>query len=334
MKRKLIALILILCPLLVISLSLFVGRYPVSVEQVAETVWLNITFQQEEIPDISQSVIWSIRLPRALVGALVGGALAISGAAFQGLFHNPLVSPGILGVTSGAGFGAVLSIVLFSSTGYVYLFAFLFGGLAVLLSYLTARIYQDTPRITLVLGGVIVSSVFAALISLVKFIADPYNQLPTIVFWLMGSLTSASFKTLYTAGIPMAIGILSLLALRWRINPLSMGDKEARALGVNVMVSKTAIIVSATLATAGAVCVSGIIGWIGLIIPHIGRMLVGNDNRLLLPASLSLGACFLVIVDVASRSISGSEIPLGILTALVGGPFFVYLLKRTKGRGW
>jgi len=186
----------------------------------------------------------------------------------------------------------------------------------------------------LVLGGVIVSSVFSALISLTKYVADPMDQLPAIVFWLMGSLASARYQDIAIAGIPMLIGIGGMLAIRWRINVMSMGDKEAQSLGINPVLNKGIVIACATLATAGAVCVSGIIGWVGLVMPHIGRMLVGNDNRVLIPTSLSLGACFLILVDNLGRMLTGSEIPLGILTALVGGPFFVYLLKRTKGGGW
>jgi iron complex transport system permease protein len=186
----------------------------------------------------------------------------------------------------------------------------------------------------LVLGGVIVSSVFGALLSFVKYVADPYEQLPTIVFWLMGSLASARYRDIFIAGIPMAAGVAGILLLRWQINVLSMGEREARSLGANTTLTKGILIVCATLATAGAVCVSGIIGWVGLVIPHIGRMITGNDNTILIPVCLSLGACFLVIVDNMGRMITGSEIPLGILTALVGGPFFVYLLRRTKAGGW
>lgn len=274
-------------------------------------------------------------MPRAILGALVGGSLAVSGAAFQGLFRNPLVSSGILGVTSGAGFGAALAIILFhAATVPIYISAFLFGGLAVLLSFLIGRVYNTTPVIMLVLGGTIVSSVFSALISFTKYVADPTNELPSIVFWLMGSLASARYQDIVIAGLPMVVGIVGLVAVRWRINVLSMGDKEAHTLGINTKMNKGIVIVCATLATAGAVCVSGIIGWVGLVIPHIGRMLVGNDNRVLIPTSLSLGACFLILVDNLGRIITGSEIPLGILTALVGGPFFVYLLKSTKGGGW
>ena len=326
--------LLVIAPLAFIFISLFLGRYPVSVPDVIYILWCKISRTPCNLPDICQTLVWDIRLPRAILGALVGGCLSISGAAFQGIFRNPLVNSGILGVSSGAGFGAALAIILFNAIAPIYIFAFAFGILAVILSYLIARVYNATPTIMLVLGGVIVSSVFSALISLTKYVADPMDQLPAIVFWLMGSLASARFKDIASAGIPMAVGIAGLLAIRWRINVLSMGDKEARSLGINTTLSKGIVISCATLATAGAVCVSGIIGWVGLVIPHIGRMLVGNDNRVLIPASLSLGACFMLLVDNMGRVITGSEIPLGILTAIVGGPFFVYLLKKTKGGGW
>jgi len=333
-KKKMLYGILILGPLLCIFLTLFMGRYPISITAVTRILWCKLTFSPCDVAAMYQTIVWDIRMPRAILGALVGGCLAVSGAAFQGLFRNPLVSSGILGVTSGAGFGAALAIILFSAVAPIYIFAFFFGGLAVLLSYLIGRTYNTTPTIMLVLGGTIVSSVFAALISFTKYVADPTNELPSIVFWLMGSLASARYQDILIAGIPMVIGIAGLLAVRWRINVLSMGDREAHTMGINTRVNKGIVIVCATLATAGAVSVSGIIGWVGLVIPHIGRMLVGNDNRILIPTSLSLGACFLILVDNLSRMISGSEIPLGILTALIGGPFFVYLLKRTKGGGW
>lgn len=334
MKKKVIFALLLTGPLVFVFGSLFVGRYPISVHDIAAILCCKLTMNSSGLPEMLENVVWEIRLPRAILGALVGGSLAISGASFQGLFRNPLVSSGILGVTSGAGFGAALAIILFHQTTYIYIFAFVFGGLAVLLSYMIGRVYNTTPTIMLVLGGVIVSSIFSALISFIKYVADPFEQLPSIVFWLMGSLASARYQDILIAGIPMVLGIAGLLAIRWRINVLSMGDREARALGINTTLNKGLVIVCATLATAGAVCVSGIIGWLGLIIPHIGRMLVGNDNKVLIPASLSLGACFLILVDNIGRMITGSEIPLGILTALVGGPFFIYLLKKTKGEKW
>jgi len=333
--KKIIArVIIITAPAACILLSLCLGRYPVPLSEVTTIFWNKLTFTPCELPDIHQSVVWDIRFPRAVLGALVGGSLAVSGAAFQGLFKNPLVSSGILGVSSGAGFGAALAILLFNTALVIYPLALFFGILAVCLSYMIGRIYKTSPVIMLVLGGVIVSSVFSALISFAKYVADPYEQLPTIVFWLMGSLASARTSDIAVAAVPMLLGVLGLLAVRWQINVLSMGDKEARTLGINTRRVRGIIIVSATLATAGAVCVSGVIGWIGLVIPHISRMLAGNDNKILLPLSVSLGACFLILVDNLGRVITGSEIPLGILTALVGGPFFVYLLKKTKGGGW
>lgn len=334
MKHLPLYAIICLAPIICLLWSLSVGRYPISLADVITILANPSPLTENAASTISHTIIWEIRLPRAILGAMVGACLAVSGAAFQGLFRNPLVSSAILGVSSGAGFGAALAILLFGTMSASYPFALLFGIVAVACSYLISRLYQTTPAIMLVLGGVIVSSVFAALISFIKFVADPYEQLPTIVFWLMGSLASARYSDIFFAGIPMVIGVIGLLLIRWQINVLSMGEREAHALGINTGLSKGIIIVCATISTAGAVCVSGVIGWIGLVIPHIGRMIIGNDNRILIPVCLSLGACFLVLVDIISRTITGAEIPLGILTALVGGPFFVYLLKKTKGGGW
>jgi len=324
---------LIAGPIICIFVSLLLGRYPLDVATVFAVILNKLGVTSYSTGEMAASIVWDIRLPRALLGVFVGASLAVSGAAFQGVFRNPLVSSSILGVSSGAGFGAALAILIFNQTVMIYLFAFGFGILAVILSYFIGRTYNTTPTVMLVLGGTIVSSVFSSLISLIKYMADPYDQLPKITFWLMGSLASASYRDIMIAGIPMLIGIIGLILIRWRINILSMGDKEARALGVNLRLLKGILIISATLATAGAVCVSGVIGWVGLIIPHISRMLVGNDNRLLIPTSISIGACYLVMVDNLSRSLTGSEIPLGILTAIIGAPFFVYLLKRKAG-GW
>jgi iron complex transport system permease protein len=334
-KKKAMIIALLAGPLVIVFWSLFLGRYPLSLTMVLKTLWFKLSgYTAGGLPDIYETVVWQIRLPRAILGAMVGASLAVSGAAFQGLFHNPLVSSGILGVTSGAGFGAALAILLFHHTFAIYVMAFTFGLAAVGLSYLIGRVYNTNPTIMLVLGGVIVSSIFSALISFAKYVADPYDQLPAIVFWLMGSLASARYEDIAVAGLPMLLGIGGLYAVRWKINVLSMGDREARALGLDHNFIKGLLIFCAALATAGAVCVSGNIGWVGLVIPHIGRMLVGNDNRILIPTSISLGACFLVVVDNVGRIISGGEIPLGILTALIGGPCFAFLLKKTKGGGW
>ncbi len=335
MKKKLTAIGLVTIPLLLILISLFIGRYPLTLGEVVGVLAHKAGFAGLKPPPVHINVVWDIRLPRIILGAFVGGSLAVSGAAFQGIFRNPLVSSGVLGVSAGAGFGASLAIVLFGSGNiYIYIFAFCFGFLAVVLSYIIGTHYTSVPTVMLVLGGVIVSSVFSSLVSLLKYIADPYEQLPSIVFWLMGSMAATRFRDIAISIMPMGVGMAGLIAMRWRLNVLSMDDKEAQALGVNVIAVKGIAVLFATLATAGAVCVSGVIGWIGLVVPHIGRMLVGNDNRLLIPTSLSIGTGYLIVVDNIARTLTGSEIPLGILTSIIGAPFFVYLLKKTKVQGW
>ncbi|MEF9917633.1 MAG: iron ABC transporter permease, partial [Eubacterium sp.] len=312
--------LLIVLPLVCFILTLCIGRYSITPFEL----WA--AFSQKYLgigPGVTpqiMTVVTEIRLPRAFIGLLVGASLAASGAAFQGLFRNPLVSGGILGVSSGAGFGAALSILIYNSVFMTPFYAFGFGILAVMLSYFCGRIDKTSPVITMVLGGTIVQSVFSALLSLLKYVADPSTQLPAITFWLMGSLASTKTSDLWLSCIPMAIGIIGLFSLRYRLNVLSMGDRESRALGINVTATKVSIIIFAALSTAGAVCVSGVIGWVGLIIPHIARIFVGSDNRLVIPTSLSLGACFVIICDTLCRTLTAGEIPLGIVTSLIGGP--------------
>jgi len=319
-------LLLVLVPLLSVLLTLFVGRYAVSFSGV----W-GALVGRGSIEVLT--VIWYLRLPRAVAAAFVGASLAVSGTAFQGVFRNPLVNSGILGVNNGAAFGAALAIVMMGGGAYTYVFAFAFALLAVVLSALAGRVYGSSPTVTLVLGGVIISSLFGSLTSLLKYIANPYTQLPAITFWMMGSMASVNYTHL-VAVLPMMAGMLLIWLCRWKINALSMGDREALALGVDTRLYKFLIIGGATLSTASAVCISGSIGWIGLVIPHIGRMIVGNDNTRLVPVSMSLGACFLVFIDLLARNIATSEVPLSILTSLVGTPFFIYLLKKTKGGAW
>lgn len=332
-NNKVLLVLCVIVPISLVYISLFIGRYPLSVSQVVTILTSGYNNIAEGITPIQHTVLWDMRMPRALMALLVGGALAVSGGALQGVFRNPLVDSGMLGVSAGAGFGACLAIILFHNILLTYVFAFVFGILAVILSYATGKIYKTAPTVTLVLGGVVISSIFSALISFTKYVADPYEQLPAITFWLMGSLARANYGDLAIAFIPIIIGITGIMLIRWRINLLSLGDREAGTLGVNTTLCRSIIIASTALATAGAVCISGTIGWIGLVIPHIGRMIVGNDNRRLLPLSLAMGGSFLLIVDDLGRSITGSEIPLGVLTALIGGPFYIYLLKKTKGGG-
>jgi len=329
LKRKYI---LYTLPVIGLFAALFIGRYPINFHEVF-TVLTGIG-NQSGITNNDYSLIWDIRMPRAILSILVGGSLGISGAALQGLFRNPLVDSGILGVSSGAGFGAALAIILFSSTFSIYLSAFLFSMLAVFVSVRVGRIKSQSTTILLVLGGVIVSSIFSSMISLLKYVADPYNELPSIVFWMMGSLSNASYREIMISGAPMLLGVSGLLLMRWRINVLSMGEIEAQSLGLNAKFFQLLIILCTSLATAGAVAVCGIISWIGLVIPHIGRMIVGNNNKDLLPVSFALGGVMLLLIDVIGRVITGGELPLNILTALIGGPFYIYLLKKTKAGVW
>lgn len=325
---------MIVLPVLFLLATICIGRYSVSVPDVFRCFLTAITGNDMGIDQQTYSVVMHVRLQRGIQGLLVGASLAVSGACFQSLFRNPLVSSGMLGVSNGAGFGAALSILLFNSMVMTSLFSFGFGVLAVILAYLTGKVSGGTPTITLVLGGTIIQSIFSALLSLLKYIADPYSELPAITFWLIGSLASTQTEELIFSAIPMLIGLAGTMLFRWRLNVLSMGDREAKTLGLNVGLNKGCVIAFATLATAGAVCISGVIGWIGLVVPHMCRMVIGSDNKWLIPASISIGACFMIFVDTICRTVSGAEIPLGIVTAIVGGPFFIYLLKKTKGKNW
>ncbi len=322
---------LVLLPLIVFTVSIFLGRYPLSPLTVLKVLASRALPIEPTWPDVAETIVFQIRLPRALLAGSVGASLAISGAAFQGMFRNPLVSSQILGVSAGAGFGAALAILIAGNPVVVQASAFAFGLAAVALTYTISRVYRTTPTLMLVLSGIVVGALFAALISLVTFVADPFDELPTIVFWLMGSLSSASNGDVVSTLPLMIAGTAGLLLVRWRLNVLSMGDEQARSLGVNTEVLKRFVIVCATVVSAAAVSVTGIIGWVGLVIPHIARMLFGADHRVVLPASISLGSAYLLAVDDLARSATTVEIPLSIVTAIIGAPFFAYLLRRTRG---
>jgi len=330
-KKKLLLLILI--PLALFSISLFWGRYTISPWEVLQILGSRLFGVEHGLPDTLETIIINVRLPRAILAMLVGSGLAISGASFQGIFSNPLVSPDILGVTAAAGFGAAVAILMGGNATAIQISAFAFGIIGVGLAYLISRVYKTSPTLMLVLAGVIVAALFGALTSATKFVADPESKLPAITFWLMGSLASASWKDVLRIIAPVVLGCGGLLLLRWRLNLLAMGDVEARSLGVRTELLKGVIIVCTTLVSAASVCVAGVIGWIGLIIPHVARMLVGPDHKVLLPASMAIGAGYLLLIDDIARTVTAAEIPLGILTAVVGAPFFAYLLRKTKG-GW
>lgn len=319
--------LLVLLPVILFFISFLVGRYPIGPVEVIKTI-LSPIFPQLAISNTLTTIVYEVRLPRILAAIIVGASLAIAGAAFQGIFKNPLVSSDLLGVSNGAGFGAALGIIISGADFIVQIFAFIFGIISVSITYVISKAYKAGGILVLVLSGVAISAFFNALISGAKFIADPDDKLPEIVYWLMGSIANVSMEEILMIIIPLAIGIIILFTLRWRINLLAMGDNEAQSLGVNPSRVRLLVIVGATLLTSAAVSISGIVGWIGLIIPHMARMIVGPDNKILIPASLSLGASFLLIMDNLSRTLISIEIPIGILTAIVGVPLFLYLLRR------
>jgi iron complex transport system permease protein len=282
----------------------------------------------------AQIVVWNIRLPRVAGACLVGAALAAAGASYQALFRNPLVSPDILGVSAGAGLGAVAGIFLSLPVVLIQLSAFVGGLAAVAVVMAVASAVRGGDRVlTLVLTGVVIGALAGAATSLLKVLADPYDQLPAITFWLLGSLASVTSDDILPALPVVALGLVPLVLLRWRINVLSMGDEEARALGIEAGRTRLLVIAAATLVTASVTAVAGVVGWVGLVIPHIARMLVGPGFGRLLPASALIGAGYLLLVDTAARTIAEIEVPLGILTAVIGAPVFVWLLASGR-RGW
>ena len=319
--------LLIFLPIFLFFASFLIGRYPISPVDVVNTILCPI-FPQLEVSSTITTIVFEIRLPRIIAAIVVGAALAMAGAAFQSIFKNPLVSSDLLGVSNGAGFGAALAIILSGSNAVIQIFAFIFGLISVSITYLISRAYKAGGILILVLSGVAISAFFNALISAIKFIADPDDKLPEIVYWLMGSLASVTMDKLLMILIPIIIGFVILLALRWHMNLLAMGDEEAQSLGLNPSRVRLLIIMGCTLLTSAAVSVSGVIGWIGLVIPHMTRMVVGPDNRILIPASLRFGASFLLLIDNISRAVISIEIPIGILTAIIGVPIFLYLLKK------
>ncbi len=315
-----------LIALFIISCAL--GRYFVSPITIIKILVSKVFALKPDWPPEAETVLFEIRLPRLIAAVLVGAALSAAGAAYQGLFRNPLVSPDILGVSAGSGFGAALAIFFSFNLVLTNLAAFGFGiGTALFVSLIAGRLKGDRT-LSLVLVGIIAGSLLQSATSFLKLVADPTNVLPAITYWLMGSLASVRQEDLGFAAPIIAAALLLLWLGRWRLNSLTMGEDEARSLGTDVGLMQALIVTGATLATAASVAISGMIGWVGLVIPQLGRMLVGNDYRRLLPASMLMGASFLVAVDDLSRLVTTSEIPIGILTSFVGAPFFLILAAR------
>ena len=310
-----------------------VGRFSIAPGELATILWAKVSGGTHSLPAAYDAVIFQIRGPRVIAAMLIGAALAGAGAVYQNMFRNPLVSPDILGVSSGAALGAVLAIFLSLPILAIQGFAFAGGLIAVAMVYFIGNAVRGhDPILALILTGVVVGTLLGSGIALMKTLADPYNQLPAITFWLLGSLSSISPADLWVA-VPLVLaGLIPIFLLRWRMNVLSLSDDEARALGVNVARLRLIIVTSATLITAAAVAISGIIGWIGLLIPHAARLLVGPEFARMLPLSLLLGACYLLAVDTLARTMANVEIPPGVLTALVGTPLFLWLLAATHSR--
>lgn len=320
-------------PVLTALLCIGIGRYSLTMPESVHILWQGLTGDRSAADPQAYSVIVNMRLPRILLALLCGMGLSVSGTALQALFANPLASPDILGVSAGAGFGAALALLWSFNLAFVQLFALIFGLAAVGIAIYIGRSKAGTSIILMVLGGVVVSYMFQAFVSLVKYVADTDSKLPAITYWLMGSLTGATYSSLLI-GVPfILIGCGVLFALRWRLNMLSLGEDEAKSMGINVKRLRLYVILASTMITAACVSMCGLVGWVGLLMPHVARMLFGSDNSKVVPVSMCLGAAFLIVVDTFARSATAAEIPISILTAVIGAPFFILLLKRTGG-GW
>ena len=321
-------LILVLCGTIIISFML--GRYSVAPKELFGILFSRVFPIEPFWTDKMETVVFNIRMPRIIMACLVGCCLSAAGAAYQGVFQNPMAAPDILGASSGAAFGAALSILFGASSRIIMVSAFLFSLLTVSLVYIISLRVKGNKVIGLILSGIMIGSLFSAGTSFIKLVADPSNQLPAITYWLMGSLSGITKKDLIITFIPMLIGLLALFLFRWRINILTLGDDEAHTIGINTNFVRLYVIICSTLITAASVSVSGMIGWVGLVIPHLSRKIIGNNYKYLMPATMIFGAIFLLIVDNVSRNLLAVEIPLGILTAFVGAPFFIYLITRKE----
>lgn len=320
-----------LSPLMVGWVAMFLGVYGITPTMVLKVLMSATSILRlEDIPE--KAIILDIRFPRVLLAGIVGAALSGCGVVLQAIFRNPLVDPFILGISAGAAFGCAISVGFFAFLP-VQSMAFLWAVVAVFLAYATARTQGEVSRLPLILSGVIVSAFFTALVSIVKFLVDPH-KLQSIVYWLMGSFSLADWRLVKLSFWGVSAGLVPIFFMRWRLNVISMGEEEARALGINVKRDRIIFIACSTLAVATAVSVCGIIGWVGLMVPHLVRMMVGPDHRILFPLSLAGGASFMIAADTISRTLTTFDIPVGIITALTGAPFFIYLMKKSGREVW
>ncbi|MBQ7538357.1 MAG: iron ABC transporter permease [Treponema sp.] len=328
LRSLFILLSFLLIPLTVI-ICLGIGRYSLSPFQIIQSFFDALTGSGGD--GMAKTVIFKVRLPRILLALAAGAGLACSGAAFQGLFSNPLATPDTLGVASGASFGAVLAMTFHWNLLGIQALALAFGLFSCFLTYQISRLKGKSSIVMIILSGMVISSLFQALVSIVKYMADPEDELPSITYWLMGSMSSVTYKSLLF-GLPfIVIGLSVIWALKWRLNILSLNEDEAKSMGMNIKLIRLFIIVASSLITASVISMCGQIGWVGLLIPHISRMLLGSNNRTVVPLSISFGAIFMAIIDTFARSASSAEIPISILTAIIGAPVFISLLRKTGG---
>lgn len=329
--------------LIAMVIAIGVGKLSISPLRVATILWhdaatylgwTSVQFAEEDWSRSESSAVSLIRAPRVILAVLVGGALALAGALLQSLFRNPLVSPDVIGVSSASAFGGVLAIFFGLGTTALITGSFASGLLAALLVLLIGKIRTSSPILTIVLGGIVISAFFNALVSLVTYMADSDTTLPAITFWLMGSFSASTWAKVTMVVLPIALGAVVVFLLRWRVNVLSLGDEEARALGINPARLRLLLIVAAALLTSATVAAAGVVGWVGLVIPHLVRLMVGHDNRVVLPGSFLLGGLYVLIIDTIARSIAEVEVPVGILTALIGAPVFIsVLIKKARAGG-
>ena len=312
--------------------SVVLGRYPIGLRELGGILLSKVAEIEPFWTVTQESLLLQHRLPRIILACLVGCCLASAGASYQGVFQNPMAAPDILGASSGAAFGAALAILLELGGTMVMVFAFVFSLLTVATVIFVGNRARGKRVLGLVLSGIMIGSLVSSGTSFIKLAADPEDQLPAITYWLMGSLNGTAPRDVLFALIPMLLGLIPLILLRWKINILTLGDDEAQTMGVNAKRLRTVVILCATLVTAASVSVSGVIGWVGLVIPHMARRMVGNNYRHLMPASMLLGAIFLLLVDDLSRNLMATEIPIGILTSFIGAPFFLYLITRDGER--
>ncbi|MBQ8333464.1 MAG: iron ABC transporter permease [Clostridia bacterium] len=322
-------LILTVLPVITAAAVFGIGRISITPAQIIDAIVLLFT-GEGDVPMTVQMTLWNVRLPRILLALLTGAGLSVSGCAFQSLFANPLATPDTLGVASGASFGAALGILMGFSLVGIQMTSFFFGAAAVLLTWISAS-GRGRGLSSVVLAGIMIGSLFSALVSLVKFTADSETQLPAITYWLMGSLDGTGYENLLYGAPPILIGIAILFLIRWRMNLLPLTEDEIRSSGVNILALRGVTVICATMVTASCVSMCGQVGWVGLLVPHICRMLFGSNHLALVPASVSIGAAFMVIVDTVARSASAAEIPISILTAIIGAPFFIILMRKSGG---